>query len=81
MIPIILILLAVLTKGVTGGLGLIGWAMVIVLVLAPTLWFVPPSFYSIIRAVFIAFTKNKEIENISKLEKTSDMALVEDKGA
>lgn len=78
MIPVILILMALLTKGVTGGLGLLGWALAMVLVLAPLFWFVPPSLYTLIRAIFIAFTKNKEVNNISKLDETPDMALLED---
>ena len=77
MVPIILSLMTSLTKGVTGGLGLIGWGLLMMVVFTPTFWFVPPGIYTAIRAIIIVSTKKREREILSDSVKASEQPFLE----
>lgn len=42
--------------------GAIGFGLFMMIVIPPIFWFVPSSFFTMIRAIYIAVTKNKERE-------------------
>ena len=44
----------------------IGYPLVMMFIIAPVFWFVPSSFYTMVRAIYIAITRKKEREILSE---------------
>ncbi len=66
MAPICIGILFAFVPELTGGIGVAGAAFILVFIIAPIFWFVPTSFYTMIRAIYIASTKGREREILSK---------------
>jgi hypothetical protein len=72
-LPFNYLLVVILVRDVETGSfgGAIGFGLFMMVVIPPLLWFVPSSFFTMIRAIYIAITKNKEREILeSKIEET-----------
>ena len=73
MIPICIGILYAFVPELSGGIGVAGAALVLVFIIAPIFWFIPASFYTMIRAIYIASTKGREREILSKDVKEAEI--------
>ncbi|HUU78533.1 MAG TPA: hypothetical protein VMX55_09305 [candidate division Zixibacteria bacterium] len=75
MLPISFFLIFPFTEGVTVGTigGAIGFGLIMVFVIAPIFWFVPSSFYTMVRAIYIASTKKREREILTENITSSEL--------